>query len=290
MGIVTPADARPGEEVSGSLVLDPKNYQGVPGLRVTTVELPLDRDDNGQPSLRGVVVDTGDGQPQQADQAMKLKLPSHLRDEVDAVRLLFHRQDQTTSQVSAVIPGGPVTMMEGEVASTGSAGDFSAPPVASSGTVQLVHGPFDGNSATTEVHVDGTPAHVLAETPRACYYKLPPGLSPGAHKVTLKKGSHSVSFNIYVIRLEMSAERLQLMRGETTDFHATLRGADQIPADIWSAGEEPALLDLSKLSATAPGYHPPAMGKVGQILIAISNASPQTVTLEGSKNETVTLA
>jgi hypothetical protein len=61
VGIVTPAHRQKDKPFSGSLTTDPKQYQGIPGLHVQEVKVPLLVGGDGKPTLQGLRVDTGNG-------------------------------------------------------------------------------------------------------------------------------------------------------------------------------------------------------------------------------------
>src|SRR5713226_5729098 len=66
-GVVLPSHARPGTLVSGLVVVNPDDYEGVPGLKVVRTEIPIAKDSSEQIALREVSIDTGDGVKQRAD-------------------------------------------------------------------------------------------------------------------------------------------------------------------------------------------------------------------------------
>ena len=67
IGVVMPTDTRAGDQVSATVVTNPKAYEGVPGLQVAQATLPLTRDAQGVATLSGVVVETGNNKLQSAE-------------------------------------------------------------------------------------------------------------------------------------------------------------------------------------------------------------------------------
>jgi hypothetical protein len=287
VGFVRPTDARPDEDNSGSLVLDPKTYESVPGVQVTLIQLPLARDENGQATLQGTVVDTGDGTPQPADRGINFHIPRGAGGATNILKLLFSRAGSTAAPVQSTIPLTGASPLERVTASTGHAGDFSSPPVSGAGPLQIIRGPFDGRSESTHVMIDGANSRVIAETPRACYHHLPNGLAPGAHDLTVLKGDRTSHFKTYVVYLRMAADQMQLKRGQVTNVHVTIVGLEQMPEDQWTSGGIPELNDPARMKASMPGYQDPAEGGPGKVMILISNGSPAVITLVGAKDETI---
>jgi hypothetical protein len=287
VGFVRPTDARPDEDNSGALVLDPKNYEAVPGVTVTPLQLPLAHDENGQATLQGMVVQTGDGESQPADRAFRFHIPAGAGQSVRTLQFLFQRNGSTAAPVQSSVSLNSTSPLERAAVSTGRASDFSAPPVSGAGSLQIVRGPFDGRSETTRIMVDGADSRVIAETPRASYYHLPEGLSAGAHDLTVLKGDRTSHFKIFVVYLKMTADQPQLKRGQVTNIHVMVTGLEQMPEDQWTGGGTPELIDPARMKASIPGYQPSADGGSGQIMIVISNGSPAVITLLGGKNGTI---
>ena len=70
VGIVTPSHRQNDKPFSGSITTDPKQFQGIPGLQVQEVKLKLVIGSDGKPMLQLLLVDTGDGILQPAQQAI----------------------------------------------------------------------------------------------------------------------------------------------------------------------------------------------------------------------------
>ena len=51
VGVVLPSHARPGTLVSGLVVANPDDYEGVPGLKVVRTEIPVAKDSSEQTAL-----------------------------------------------------------------------------------------------------------------------------------------------------------------------------------------------------------------------------------------------
>ncbi len=74
IGVVVVTELPVGEETSGSVVADPKDYEDIPGLRVVTAELPSrptqTTTSQGAALLDGILVDLGDGRKQFANEPL----------------------------------------------------------------------------------------------------------------------------------------------------------------------------------------------------------------------------
>jgi hypothetical protein len=165
---------------------------------------------------------------------------------------------------------------------------YTTPPVYSSGALQVIHGPVSGNSMYTNVLVDGKPGSIIAENPRALFFKLPANTAPGAHSIAVTEGGRILtSFHVAVISLKLSADLLTLKQGQSTNIHATILGADSIPESAWHAGIEKDLVNPETLVDSVPAS---AMTpeKPGVIALSVENRSQDTAVLSGSKGNRIT--
>ena len=154
--------------------------------------------------------------------------------------------------------------------------------------VQVVHGPFAGSSTSTAVAVDGEPAKILAESPRAVFFKNPAQVAPGAHRVLVSESGKPVaSFPVSVVGLRLTADSLEVVKGGSTGIHASVVGADSIPASAWKGGVDNALVDTRQLSKLGSGVKVPKAGDSGAIVLHVQNGSRDTVKLANGKDEAI---
>jgi hypothetical protein len=269
--ILIPSDARAGETVSVSVTTEPRSFERIPGLRVVPGLLSLPKDEAGRPSLQRVGLDAGGGM-QSADGPAAVLVPA------DASRLVVR-----------VLPPGESASVEirreialsREVAPrsalSGEPRGYRTPAVCRRGSVQAIWGPLGGDATKTRVDVDGQPTRIVAETPRAVYWCLPERAAAGPHRVVLRENGGSFAFEILVMELDMTADRLQLQRGQSTRYHVRLN-LGSAPETGWrSAPVPPDLVDLAALEKDAPDLRRPAPGEPGKVLLVLTNASPRTI-------------
>lgn len=273
IGIVVPRDVQPGETVSGGLVTNPDDYARIPGLRLIAVRAPLRADEGGRATLRGVVMDTGDGR-QPADGPVTLHIP----EKATGLSLIVRSEDSDSLEIEASIPldRRPPPAQHW----TGGPDDYQISPVCVLDSLQAIWGPLGGDANVTRLEVDGLPARIISESPRAVYWLLPEAVTPGRHRVVLGEGPRRAAFPIFVISLDMSADRLDLQRGQSTRYHIRLRGLEGFPENGWQrAGVPSDLVDLGALEEKIPGFSRPPTGQPGEITLVLKNASPQTITV-----------
>ncbi|PYR57608.1 MAG: hypothetical protein DMF85_13185 [Acidobacteria bacterium] len=284
VGVVLPSDARPGDTITGTVVTDPKPYRDIPALRVVETTVPLLRNPEGKATLEHLDLSLGDGFSQPADQPVTVTLPP----QGTSLPIEIARDDESeplfTQKVPIASPPASPAVAQAR------APRYETPAVAVTGAVQVIRGPLSGDARAISIDVDAEPARMVAATPRAIFWQLPDHTAAGRHVVSLHDGGTTVTLPIVVLTLTMSADRLELMRGETTSFHATVSGPEALPESAWKSGYAAELLTLPTVAARAPGFRPPSDRDGGEILLAIENGSRDTVTISPSKNEVVVLA
>ena len=106
---------------------------------------------------------------------------------------------------------------------------FSLPPLNLAGALQRIHGPFSGDSNHTVIRVNNLPARLLVESPRGAYCFIPANVQPGAADWVIHDHERSVRLRSWLLALQMSADKLKLMKGESTAFHVVIKGVETIP-------------------------------------------------------------
>ncbi|MBV8206534.1 MAG: hypothetical protein JO041_07065 [Acidobacteria bacterium] len=283
VGVVLPSDTQPGEVASATVVTDPADYADVPGLKVVEATVPLATDSHGTVSLDGVVLQTPDGHRQPATGRVLLQTAASATE----LALNFLRSGEDSPLAAKTVeltrPAGAAVSTTATPA-TAAVSDYHASPVCGEGALQVIHGPLGGDSSVTRVLVDDKPGAIVAENRRAVYWRLPENTAPGAHRLVLQEGEKTLaSFPVAVVGLRLTADRLTLVKGETTTVHAQVLGADAIPDSAWRGGLETALIDAAHLQKLAPGVRAPNEKQPGAILLRLENASSQSVDLAGAK-------
>ncbi len=147
-----------------------------------------------------------------------------------------------------------------------------------------IPGPFDGDAATTHVTIGGREVPIVAESPRGLVTGVPEDLPVGPTEVVVEENGKRTRFPVAVVRLKMGADRLTLLRGESTRFQVIVEGLNGIPDSAWKGGPDPEFVDRAALERVAPGFKVPAASQDGFFLLIIENASRDTITL-GNRDE-----
>jgi len=273
VGVVVGADTRTGEHATARVVPNPKSFQNIPGLRVIEMTAQVVVGKNGRADVDKLHARIGDGPLQPCSGPIEGKVPVDGR----PVTVTVGRAGgKLTSGEVPVTPGqpriAPTTLRPSQ---------FRTPALVQRGAVGVVHGPFDGRNLGTSVMVGGKRAEVLAESGGALYFVAPGDLQSGPTAIVVEEQGVKMKFKVAAVGLQMAAGRLQLEKGESASFTATVIGADQLPQSAWQAGDPGQVADLVDLQRVAPSFRAPGKGQPGVILLVLENLSPQVVSMSG---------
>ncbi|HEV8184048.1 MAG TPA: hypothetical protein VGQ61_16830, partial [Candidatus Angelobacter sp.] len=263
VGVVLPQDVITGETVSGSIVVKPSDYETIPGLHVVKGQVPGVAGSTPANLLSNYSLQIGGGAAGQADHPFSFTVTNEL-----PIRI-FRTGGRAEDGWSATIP----------LTSGGKAGlpipkNFSLPPLNLAGAIQRIHGPFSGDGNRTVIRVNNLPAKLLAESPRGAYCFLPADLPPGPMDWTIHDEQRSVRLRSWVLALQMSADKLKLMKGESTAFHVYIKGVETIPQEAWfGSGDVPDFIDPAIIRKFLPDFKPPSPSQPGVLVLTLENMS-----------------
>lgn len=141
------------------------------------------------------------------------------------------------------VENAPVTTLQipltlGSAPTTPAGSGYRIPPLTLPGAVHLIHGPLSGDTRKTQITVNGTTVKILAESPREVFCFVPPTTQIGPAEWILEDSGRRVHLKIWVLALQMSPDKLKLMKGESTAFHVYIKGVETIPQEAWFAAVE----------------------------------------------------
>ncbi len=274
IGVVRSARSQPGEPATISLVTHPENYDNVPGIQVEKLQLSLPKEMASTGTLTGLVLDTGDGERRPADEPFTVQLPDG--GAVSSVTIVLQKRDDPERREQLDLP----MRWERRPAEVPSEAEFETPALYVDGAVQFMRGRFHGRAETTKIAVDGKTVKPLCESRHDIFYTLPPGTTAGPHEVQLQEETQRVTFVVYVLRLIMSADELELHKGQRTKWRATVSGPETLPDWAWEHAEvAPELASLGRIQQLAPGFRVPSKNEKGTILLRLENMSRDAITI-----------
>ena len=303
VGIVLPAQMRPGQRVSGTVTEDPGKYDGMPEVRVTRVAVPFES--AGEASrLSGWDFETSGEQKQPADGPITFTAPRG----ADALNITLRQAGNPAHSVSALLNFPP------SAAKPQASKSFKSAALCLKGELCKVSGPFSGDSSKTFAAFEERPATIVAETPDAAYISVPERTEPGSRPLFIAEGSKLVALPVVVAGFTIKNNGRDLQKGQTLITFPTLDGPSEIPDALWRNGNYPAT-NLELARKLIPGFQLPKVNREerekreaeakreakekgeskaqreaeekmgGEILLVIKNDTPDQIALRGSKNQ-----
>jgi hypothetical protein len=207
--VILPDDMMAGDTISGTVVLEPAGRD------------PAEKRANAD-TLNGYVVDAGAGQARRGSGLLKFVVPAASGGALGLI--LRDRAGHPVGQIDAPLlvqlPSSP---------------DVRLPVYAQAGRPLEIQGPFDGNADNTSVSVGGQEQPVLAESPRATVAVAPPAPS-GPSDISVREGGRTTSGPLHNLRLELSAPKTTLLKGESTELTVQVHGlqglAQTVPVSL----------------------------------------------------------
>jgi hypothetical protein len=301
VGLILPARVRPGDCVSGGVVDDPGNYEGIPGIVVNRVTLPFAHSGPAS-TLAGWMVEISGEPPQPANGPIALTIPPGQLE----LAVLFRQTDNAGSPVSKAIsvPRAPSAKAKTPTS-------YLAPALCLKAAPCVIHGPFSGDSTKTFAAFEQRPARIVAETSDTAYLAIPDRTEAGPRPLVIAEGSKAVAFPLVVAEFSISPDRRNLSKGQTLLIYPIIDGPQELPDPLWLPGNYPAS-NLEEARKLIPAFQAPhashpaheaeekreAKGKQaggtgdrdedqgGEILLVVKNLSPDQVSLHESKNGT----
>ncbi len=298
VGIVAPAQIRPGERVSGIVTRDASKYEGMPEVNVIRLAVPFES--SGEASrLSGWNFETEGEAPQAADGPITFIAPS----DTPELKVTFRQAGNPAHSVAKVLN------FPQSSASAPPSRSFESAVLCIKGQLCMVRGPFSGNSSETFAAFEQRPATIVAETPEVAYISIPELTEPGSRPLFIAEGAKLVALPVVVGGFFIKNNGRELQAGQNLIVFPTLDGPSDIPDELWRAGNFPAT-NFDQAKRMVSGFKMPggdeekdqgkdvpkipeaqstqaAEKKGGEILLVIKNDTPEQISLRGSTNQTL---
>jgi hypothetical protein len=304
VGLVLPAQLRPGERVSGTVVEHPDQYDGMPEVTVTRMAVPFES--AGEASrLWGWFLEAPGENPQRADGPVTLLVPRR----GSGLSITFRQAGNPAHSVSQMLNFPALSAEKPRPLKS-----FHAAALCLKSGLCTVSGRFSGDSSKTFAAFEGRPATIVAETSDAAYIRIPELTEPGARPLFIAEGSKLVALPVVVGDFVIKNNGRELKAGQTLIMFPTLDGPGDIPDPEWQPGNFPAS-NLAQARQLIPGFELPTgmrqdreqreaeaqrearekkeseenreeeEKKGGEILLVVKNVTPEQISLRSSKNE-----
>lgn len=297
IGMVLPADMRPGQRVSGSLLVNPERLAAYPDLVVTRMTLPGTSTSPASP-LAGWTVEMKGSAPQPADAPFSFVVPSG----ANSLEFTLRRADAPATAVSQRVQVPKATAHR-----TAAPQGFQSPALCFKRDLCMVAGNFSGDSRDTFAAFEAVPARVIAETDTAAYVDVPPYVNIGPSTLIVAEGTKVAAMAMVVADLSLDPARDELEPGRGAGTEMKVAGAEELGEQQWRYGVFPAS-NLARAQALVPGFNPPkAIEQVreqlekqekqdgshkkeekweenaGMILVILRNTTPDIATMRGAR-------
>jgi len=299
VGLALPAQVRPGERVSGRVVENPDQYDGMPDVTVTRVAVPFES--VGEASkLWGWILEAPGESQQRADGPITFVVPA----EGSGLNITFRQAGNPAHSVSKML-----NFPQSSAKKQPPPKSFKAAALCLKRQLCAVSGPFSGDSSKTFAAFADRPATIVAETSDMAYVSIPELTDPGAQSLFLAEGSKVIALPVVVGDFFIKNNGRELKEGQTLIVFPTLDGPGDIPDPAWRTGNFPAS-NLEQARQLLPGFQLPRdkrekqeagekarekgkskqqreadEKKGGEILLVVKNTTPEQISLRGSKNE-----
>jgi hypothetical protein len=316
IGLVYDKDVRPGDQAIMSLTNDPRKYEKLPGLGVIEMKVPTKAGEATRDVLNGFVLDPANHRQQEATKPLAIQLAQSVTSL--PIKLTAQHEPDTDSYNYVIeVPEGKI--IGGEwinedrshhpdfvwlltqtnipvqnpnsttMVNTGAPSDFVTPPVCQD--TSFVRGPFSGGGSLPNIMVDDRTAPIVAGSSTTSFFDLPSEAQSGAHQLVVQYGQRVVTFPIVRLGIIGHIDQPTLRRGQKTNYSVTVN-LGSLPETVWrnGGGVSPELINLSQVQTMAPSFKPPQTGEPAVVLLAVNNASRETVSINPSKDQRVVLA
>lgn len=293
LGLVLPAQLRPGERVSGTVVENPDQYEEIPEITITRVRLPFEAASEGS-RLSGWLLEAPSEGPRPAEGPFTFVVPRRS----SGMKITFRQAGNPVRSVSAT-----VNLRQSLAKTPRAPRSFQVAALCLKDGLCTVSGPFSGNSSKTFAAFESRPATILAETSGTAYIRIPELTEPGVRPLFIAEGRKVVALPVVVGEFVIKNNHRTLDPGQTLIMVPTLDGPGDIAEAQWRPGSFPAT-NITRARTLIPGFHLPQEKDAarelsqepqekreaeeekneGEILLVIKNATREQVSLRGSKN------
>lgn len=290
IALVLPAQFRPGERISGTLVEDAEQYKELPEVAVVALTVPFESAGEGS-RLWGWSFETEGERPQPADGPITFVVPGNGSPLKITLRQAGNPEHSVSQTVSLPQP-------EAAPAPTRS---FHAPALCLKDGLCAVSGRFSGDGSKTFAAFDDRPARIVAETPTTAYISIPDRIEQGAHSLCISEGAKFVAFPMVVGEFLLQDNGRELQPAQSLIMLLTLEGPAEIPDTKWTAGNFPAG-NLAQARRLIPDFQLPQGDRKnakepeagsesenedrenGEIVLVLKNITPGRTSLRNSKD------
>lgn len=302
VGIVLPAAMRPGQRVSGSVVVDPDRFAGYPDLLVTRTALSVEA--GGAAPLDGWTIELAGSPPQPADSAISFVVPAG----VAAIEFALRQPDGLSAAVSQKVAIPRSSVEKGTVPQ-----GYLAPALCFKRDLCPVAGSFTGDSHDIFASFGSFPARIIAETDTTVFVEVPTYIASGASTLIVADGTKVAAMRMVVAEFSLEPDHDQVEAGHDMSAALNVAGIEELGDQQWQYGVYPAS-NLQRARTLVPGINPAKViehererrekqakqdglhkkeekweESAGMVLLSVRNLTPDVGAIRGGKQSLVFL-
>ena len=252
VSVFTPTFIQVGDKISGTVIEEPNGKTDKEKVK-------------NQATLDGMVIEVMGGKVKPSQGSFKIMVPLGLA----SIAMLNNHGKPVSQCPVRALPAGTIAPEN----------SITIPPIAVAGQPFTIHGNFDGNASDTHCTIGGQPANVLAQSPRETIV-LPPSKATGRQSVNIEAQGTTSSGTINVVKLNLTAPKTNLLKGQSTTLHVRILGLEGIKNDVQMSisNESPKTVQMSGGNTIIRSIHPNDVSQSGEFTLD----TPLTASSAGS--------
>jgi hypothetical protein len=299
VGIVIPAQLRPGARVSGSIVENPSRFAGHPDLLVTRVTLPFPSAGDGS-TLADWTFALKGAKPQSAGGSFSFVVPNG----ASTLEFTLSRSSDASSSVS-----GKLEVPQTKAPHYAAPKSYESAALCFKNDMCTVTGPFTGDSSKTFAAFDDVPVAIVAQTDGASYLDVPINVVGGSATLIIAEGQKVAAMVMVVASLTLEPQSQNVEPGQSFAGVVHVDNVGELADAQWRYGVYPPS-NVAQARALVPGVNParvveqdreqrekqekkdggtkkkdPNEESAGMVLVVVRNATPDLATLRGAKQQ-----
>lgn len=157
---------------------------------------------------------------------------------------------------------------------------FWTNPVLTQGKLGALRGYFPSDPIDTSFRIGDFPITPIAATPSEWYFMPPNGLSAGQNNFIVDSPLFPETIlPVFYMTLTMSADNLNMHKGQSTTYHVRLDGLNGLPGGAWNAPFYPTdLVDPSEWSGAQSGSS--GASRTGYVTLDVTNQSIGVISMQ----------
>ncbi len=239
LALILPAEIRPADRVTATLVKDLRDYEAIPELSVLRVRIPSDTAE--ALVLSNWTVEMPGEKPQRADGPITFTVPTG-----DSFSVELRNTGDPSSSITRAVSIGKARASGKRRQSVS-----ETAPLCFKKDTCVITGDFDPGDSF--VSFGSVPAILVAGNQRALFVRAPDWIVPGPQHLMVAGRAKLAAFTVCVAELRLD-DATDSLGGEPVLATAALSGVQHLPEQYWRGGTFPTG-SLGRARKLVPGFH-----------------------------------